>query len=331
MSDPISHHRAAGIHPGAFVGPTAPDTSDVQDGVLWVDTSIGHPYQLWVWKADPGEWTEVGLTNRDDYLYWPEGSSLQADHQLFAWLDHDSGIQLIQHTGDAFTISGVDYSPNELLTLPLPLAGSDTPTKWLGKSNTAQYPVTFDAPALITKLSPSPAGAPDSGVATNDALCGAAVNMTELLTDTYNRLSSVLNGAENIGLSLTIDAFVTPIIEGLTVGLGTPAIALLQPGIIQLANFLAAGTGLDFPSLTGDQTDSVTCAAYAAIHHLGASIELTAADLTAWQSNISAGSGYDGLQQTCLNFIIGCVALEGWQARAYRGSKVPSTVCAGCP
>lgn len=57
----VLHHNALGIHPGAFVQDSAPDTAEVQDGVLWVDTSSGPPYQLKVWDLGAATWHLVGI------------------------------------------------------------------------------------------------------------------------------------------------------------------------------------------------------------------------------------------------------------------------------
>lgn len=59
-SRPILHHKAVGIHPGAFVQPGVPSTTDVQDGVLWVDTSTPAPFALRCWRAADDAWHDVG-------------------------------------------------------------------------------------------------------------------------------------------------------------------------------------------------------------------------------------------------------------------------------
>lgn len=56
----ILHHNAYGIHPGAFVQSDRPDTSDSQNGVLWVDTSIGPPHQLKWWEMETDTWHDIG-------------------------------------------------------------------------------------------------------------------------------------------------------------------------------------------------------------------------------------------------------------------------------
>lgn len=61
MPSPITHHHALGIHPGAFVQPTAPNTADAQDGVLWLDTSAGPPYVLKRWDASGAAWRTVQM------------------------------------------------------------------------------------------------------------------------------------------------------------------------------------------------------------------------------------------------------------------------------
>lgn len=59
---PLLHHRALGIHPGAFVQPTAPDpvALGLQSGVLWIDASVALPYPLRAWDAAAGVWRDVG-------------------------------------------------------------------------------------------------------------------------------------------------------------------------------------------------------------------------------------------------------------------------------
>jgi hypothetical protein len=67
----ILHSLATGIHPGAYVQPTQPAnpytagdglSHDLQDGVLWVDTSSGAPpYPVRVWQASTNSWTYLQL------------------------------------------------------------------------------------------------------------------------------------------------------------------------------------------------------------------------------------------------------------------------------
>jgi hypothetical protein len=110
MSEGILHHHALGIHPGAFVQSSAPHTSDVQDGVLWVDTSIAPPYQLKVWDEGAGAWRAVGTISGVDgsghlataCLTFPNGQEICGDLSgvlrflvAGAELRHDSsGVQI---------------------------------------------------------------------------------------------------------------------------------------------------------------------------------------------------------------------------------------------
>lgn len=88
MPAPVPHHLAGGIHPGAFVQSTEPDTTDVQEGVLWVVTSGDPPFALKVWRA--AVWQQVGLVSADtaidgtghlltDCLTFANGATVCAD------------------------------------------------------------------------------------------------------------------------------------------------------------------------------------------------------------------------------------------------------------
>lgn len=71
------HSQAGGIHPGAFVQADPPNTSDVQDGVLWLDTSSGPPYVLRVWNATGAAGWEVVQMDATGYPL-PGGARLDA-------------------------------------------------------------------------------------------------------------------------------------------------------------------------------------------------------------------------------------------------------------
>jgi len=57
----VLHSEAAGIHPGAYHQSSAP--SSPADGILWVDTSAGPPYQMKVWVATSSAWQQVGIVS----------------------------------------------------------------------------------------------------------------------------------------------------------------------------------------------------------------------------------------------------------------------------
>lgn len=108
MSAPVLHHQAQGIHRGAFVQPDPPDTAQVQDGVLWVDTSSGPPYRLYLWQAshvyaalDRSAWTPSAsasafgdspwnATDANPFTRWSSG----AEQGPTLWYQIDLGSQL---------------------------------------------------------------------------------------------------------------------------------------------------------------------------------------------------------------------------------------------
>lgn len=81
------HSQATGIHPGAYVQPIAPANPytvggvsyELPNGVLWVDTSSGPPYQLKLWDVATPGWLLVGLvsaTGGTNCIVFPLGAQL---------------------------------------------------------------------------------------------------------------------------------------------------------------------------------------------------------------------------------------------------------------
>jgi hypothetical protein len=103
MSAPIPHHLATGIHPGAYVQDTEPDTSLAQDGVLWVDTGIGPPYALKCWDATAALWRAVGAASggilTDDCLTFPHGATICNDAADVIQVNTPNGAYAMDTTG----------------------------------------------------------------------------------------------------------------------------------------------------------------------------------------------------------------------------------------
>jgi hypothetical protein len=104
----VPHHQALGIHPGAFVQPDVPSSTDIQNHCLWVDTSTGPPYQLRVWDAAAVAWRNVGAVSigsggtmllSGDCVSFPNGALLCNPSPDLVTLDTPSGQHQWDDTG----------------------------------------------------------------------------------------------------------------------------------------------------------------------------------------------------------------------------------------
>jgi hypothetical protein len=303
MSEAIQHHRALGVHPGAFVQPNEPDTSDAQDGVLWVDTSTGPPHVLKMWVQLTDSWVEVG---RGVPRLQP-GSVLYVEDGALTWLQPaDEGHTLTLHEDGGVLVprwtEGCCAEPE-----PFSKPGGNSP---------AELPEQ-----------------PGSRFLGEEVLCGAATGMGSALSATYANVARVLNVIAAQAIALAIAALAAALAEAIAAGIGAEAVGaswLTIPRLLKLAGYvISIFTGSFFASLTFEQDTALIRAAWCALEHGTDHILVDKATVEAWKDNLATtGTSFDQGQLPILGYILDIVPPHVWQQKAHLGAQTPSTACA---
>ncbi len=298
MSGPVLHHRALGVHPAAFVGPTAPDTTDVQDHVLWVDTATLPPYRLKMWEVAATAWRDVGSVMPQG----TEGSILFQDQGT--WLSLPIGLVKEELT---VTPVGTTLQPRWQ-----PCCGADA----LG-----------DTPTTITDTGGSDPGITGTTPAT---ACGAALAMSTGLEEVYKRMVTQLDMFLTQLTQWTLALVVDVVTVALTDGLGIPVLAGQQAVIVAAARFVLRGLHTTVWSpLTPTQKHTILGALYCALPRGTNTFTIDQAILQAWIGNLDSAGGslFSVGQLGTLERLITAPTLAAWNYIANTGAQTKSNVC----
>jgi hypothetical protein len=308
MADgPVLHHRARGVHPGAFVQATEPITTDVQDGVLWVDTSTAPPFALRVWDQAAGLWHDVGTAG----IVGPAGPA-------------GPGLPP-GHTGDLlYNIRGTwrVLPPGRLgQKLDMVVRGSALVPGWVD-----------DCCADSGRAVPGVPGSPNPCTAlAAQRRCGAAFAMATYLEKYYANMRTVLNAAGALGTLLTIGALADLILGAAPAVMTTGGFLSITQIIRLLVRLVAAGLHLDTaPVLDEDQQRAVLGAIYCALPTCPAALTVSEGVRQTWLHALDASTAFSELQAPILGLLSRIVSLAGWQTLANLGVLSPRGGCATC-
>lgn len=313
MPGPIPHHLASGIHPGAFVQSTAPDTADVQDGVLWIDTSSGPPFALRVWRADDEEWETVDSTGVDDCIEFASGSRLCLSPSGFV-VNRTGITPYLVMTSSHFDLylGGVGA-----LHLPFTYAPAGHPTRDLvldatGGPYAVPYRATLGLPATLPVDPIVPVG--------HDVQmrCGASQALLDHLSAQYSRwakeLGAVASVVGTVALAALFINFLDPMYDVALVGAAAAGTYQTMRALINALSSVAAG-GL-FDDLTAPNLSDLHHACFCAVTTVGGVVPITASAIAAWRSALPAVGSPGTLTDALLDALLANIPLIDWQSAA---------------
>lgn len=297
MTTPIQHHQAGGIHPGAFVSSTPPSTIDVQDHVLWVDTSTGPPYQLKMWDQASGTWQAIIWSNR-------VGSA-----------DVTTGSVLIKTVQNWYALP-----PSKVgQVLQLAPVGSQVVPQW---TESCCADMGHSVPPTIPMVAPG-------GTMAVPTRCGAAEVMAAYLEEYYANVETLLNAVASKAATLGIY-----VVAGLLAGAAPEVTAmggLLSAGQLARLAILLLSRGLSItvcPTLNASMRSTILRAFYCALPPGPGPLLVDDAVRATWCLALTTSSVFTELAAPVLVLLSQIVSLSAWQTLANLGAQQPSAGCA---
>jgi hypothetical protein len=295
---PILHSHAKGIHPGAFVQPTAPSADPslfLQNGTLWVDTSTSEPYRLWTFHLADKSWHLVGTVAAHGLPGNARGALLYNDGTQWLLLPAGQIGQQLEMAGTGLPQWEDSCCGTALPSVPVPPTGDQ-----------------------LTNL---------------DSRCGAAVKMATYLEQYYERVRQLVvygvGAAGGWAISVLLDVLFT----ALTGGEGAPLAFLASPWVQKAASLLfgwaLAGTiGQIVAPLTTADNQAILQCIYANLPTTNGPVTVDQTAIDQWQRCIrNAAMPVGGEAQLLIAYLAGIVSLADWQQLAYFGAQDPSPVC----